>query len=86
MYRSFGFGGFLLQGSHTCWYTEAEVGAEGISCSGEHTSQAHAPRTTLLELEVNFQSIRPAESLDNYDTVQRPMIGVSITGSTSSRI
>ena len=42
-----------LQGAHTCWWTEAGIGAsEGVIAAGEHTSDDHAPKTTLLQLEV----------------------------------
>lgn len=38
--------------ARTCWFTEAVPdGSRGAVLAGEHTSSAHVPRSTLLELE-----------------------------------
>mmetsp|Transcript_36548 Transcript_36548/g.103215 ORF Transcript_36548/g.103215 Transcript_36548/m.103215 type:complete len:314 (+) Transcript_36548:128-1069(+) len=47
-------------GSRTCWFTEATLGSGAIACSGEHTSEAHSPKTTLQQLEETI-SHRKAE-------------------------
>jgi len=45
-------------GSHTCWYTEVGAVGGGVATEGEHTSDAHSPRTTLMQLEATIQQRR----------------------------
>ncbi|KAI8473236.1 MAG: bifunctional phosphoribosyl-AMP cyclohydrolase/phosphoribosyl-ATP pyrophosphatase [Monoraphidium minutum] len=47
-------------GARTCWFTEAEVGADGgVSATGRHEHHAaHSPATTLYALERTIQQRR----------------------------
>jgi len=63
IYLSVPVGPSCHTGSHTCWYTETGVSDSGtVEFCGEHTSEAHSPKTTLLQLEATIQQRK--EDLD----------------------
>lgn len=63
IYLSVPIGPSCHTGSHTCWFTEAGIaGEDSVTCLGEHTSEAWAPKTTLFQLEATIQQRK--EDLD----------------------